>query len=250
MAVNYLRGVAICTYNRGNKIGELIESVKDTVPSDTRVVVCDDGSIDMTSEQVMSRRDIIYVRGPNLGVAANKNRALWTLQDCAYICILEDDLFPTQPGWFEVYQGMIDNTGIHHFCRVQDKLVDETVPEFTEYLDEFGYTPIYGPSPRGDFTFISNEVIRKVGGFHPDFIGAGYAHGEWSGRVAKAGLIPHPLKWIDIKEVSESFVQKGDTEGGRWLEPKQKIKDQLKANHALAKKLRRAGLTYTPLTFS
>ena len=101
-----------------------------------------------------------------------------------------------------------------------------------------------------EFTFITNTVIQKVGGFHPEFIGAGYAHGEWSGRVAKAGLISHPLKWVDILEMNECFEQRGDTEGGRWLEDKRKIKEQLKKNGALAKRLRRSGYIYSPLVLT
>lgn len=242
------RGVAICTYNRGRQLKELIERVIDTVPSGTKIVVCDDGSEDETPQVASEFKSILYVRGPNLGVAVNKNRALYTLQDCAFICMLEDDLFPTESGWFERYQNVALATGIHHFCRVQDKIVEETVPEFTEWLATKDFTPTYGPSPRGDFTFITNQVLVRVGGFHSSFRGAGYSHGEWSGRVYKAGLIPHPLKWIDIKEMSESFEQKGDTEGGRWLEDKRKIKQQLKDNHAKAKKLRRSGYIFHPLT--
>jgi len=241
------RGVAIVTYNRGLHLKEHVESVIKTTSPNTRIVVCDDGSTDITPEIITEFPNIIYVRGPNMGVGANKNRALWNLQDCAYGCILEDDLFPTEKGWFERYQHAALVTDIHHFCRVQDNYVDEVVPAFSEWMKTKGYTPIYGPGPRGDFTFFTNRVIKEVGAFHPRFIGAGYAHGEWSHRVAKAGLIPHPLKWIDFKEVSESFEQKGDTEGGRWLEDKQKIKEQLKRNGALAKELRRTGYIYHPL---
>lgn len=244
------KGVAICTYNRAFNLHKLITSVLDTVSKDTRVVVCDDGSIDETPQTVAEFSNVLYVRGPNLGVAANKNRALWSLQDCGYLCILEDDLFPTKGGWFDAYQSAVMATGIHHFCRVQDKFVEECVPEFTEWLATKNYTPIYGPNPRGDMTFLTNRVIKEVGAFNPQFKGAGYAHGEWSGRVFKAGLIPHPLRWIDIKEVSETLIQKGDTEGGRWLEDKHKIKEQLKVNAGIARKLKREDYIYHPLVLT
>jgi len=241
------RGIALLTYNRARFLGELIEVVSSTAPSETRIVVCDDGSSDDTPEVVRGFKDVIYVRGPNLGVAANKNRALFNLQDCHFIAMIEDDLFPTEPGWFEIYENVCLASGVHHFCRVQDKEVEETIPEFTEWLKGHGYTPIYGESVRGDFTFLSARVLREVGAFHPKFRGAGYAHGDWSRRVAEAGLIPHPLKWIDIKEARDKFVQKGDREGGRWLESKKKIKQQLKDNHVLAKRLRAGGLIHHPL---
>jgi glycosyltransferase involved in cell wall biosynthesis len=241
------RGIAIATYNRGPQIGDLIESVLSTQPENCRVVVCDDGSDDSTSDEVKKFRDIIYVRGPNLGVIANKNRALWSLQDCHFIVILEDDLFPTRSGWFNIYEDVCLTTGIQHFCRVQDKELPETVPDFSEWLAKHNYTPIYGPSPRGDMTFLTKAVIKKVGGFNPGFRGAGYGHGEWSDRVVKAGLVPHPLKWVDIKEARDSFIQKGDTVGGRWLMTKKELKAQLKKNGALAKKLRATGYVHQDL---
>ncbi len=93
-------------------------------------------------------------------------------------------------------------------------------------------------------------MVRKVGAFNPRFRGAGYAHGEWSNRVFEAGLIPHPLKWVDIKEARDKFVQKGDTEGGRWLMSKQQLKQQLKDNHALAKRLKATKYIYHPLVIT
>jgi glycosyltransferase involved in cell wall biosynthesis len=140
-----MRGVAICTYNRAKHLGLIIGKVLTSVPEDTRIVVCDDGSTDDTFE-VVRQFPVKYFRGPNLGVAANKNRALYLLQDCDYIAILEDDLYPTQMNWFETYENTAIYTGIHHFCRVQEKRIDETIPEFTEDLQSRGVTPIYGPS--------------------------------------------------------------------------------------------------------
>lgn len=241
------KGVALVTYNRSHYLPECIESILSTLDGKTKFVLCDDGSQDDTLEVVRNFKDLIYLRGPNKGVGPNKNRALWALQDCAFIAILEDDLLPRDPGWFKIYQDAAIASGIHHFCRVQDKLVEETIPEFSDWMISKGMTPIYGPSPRGDFTFITNRVLQKVGGINPEFLGAGYAHGHWSYRIEKAGLIPHPLKWVDILEANEKFYQKGDTEGGRWLEDKRKIKEQLKRNGAIAKNLRKSGQLFSPL---
>lgn len=241
------RGVAIATYNRASQLAEQIEAVKATTPAGTRIVVCDDGSTDGTPDVMRAFDDVIYVRGPNLGVGANKNRALVTLQDCEFMCILEDDLFPKEPGWFEDYERVCLATDIHHFCRVQDKEVEETLPEFTEWLKGHGYTPIYGPSPRGDLTFITALVLREVGGFSPEFRGVGFAHGDFSRRVVAVGLVPHPLHWVDVKEARDKFFQKGDTVGGRWLVPKKEIDKQLASNRAIAKKLRMSKTIYIPL---
>jgi len=226
----------------------MIEKTIATQPPNCRIVVCDDGSDDDTYYVVSKFDNVVYVRGSNKGVAYNKNRAMFTLQDCAFVAMLEDDLIPENPLWFERYEDASILTGIHHFCRVQDKELGDTVPGFTEWLTSKKITPIFGPSPRGDMTFYTNKVVRKVGGFNPKFFGIGYAHGEWSHRVQQCGLIPHPLKWVDIEESRDSFVQKGDQEGGRWHISEAEIKEQIKRNRAIQRKLKASRYTYCPLS--
>lgn len=234
--MSFSQGIAICTYNRGAKLEEVIAAVEKTKPGGSRIVVCDDGSTDNTADIVRKFPEVTYIRGPNMGVGANKNRALFSLRACDFICILEDDLMPLQKEWFELYREFCLGTNIHHFCRVQDKQVPETVPDFTAYcVARLNMTPIFGSSPRGDLTFISNLVIRKVGAIHPGFVGVGHAHGQWSDRVAASGLIPHPLRWVDVKEANEKFIQIGDTEGGRWNVPDDIIKEQIRKNAELRK---------------
>jgi len=241
------RGIGIAHYNRLDKLGEIVEAVKRTAPGGTKIVIADDGSdtLDgLSVSQIAKEHDVILVQGPNKGVSANKNRVLWALQDCHLLLILEDDLRPIERGFFEAYEAAAVLSGIHHFCRVQDKEEEETIPAFSAYMAEGGLTPIYGPSPRGDLTFLTSQVIQTVGGFNPLFRGAGYAHGEWSHRVARAGLINHPQRWIDIKEARDKFVQIGDTEGGRWTTD---VSDQLRRNAQVLKQLQRKEYTYTDL---
>lgn len=247
------RGIGICHYNRLDHLGEIVKAVKMTAPGGTRIVICDDGSdadhageTDTSVSSIAKEHDVLLVQGPNKGVAANKNRALWALQDCHLICILEDDLIPTAKGWFETYEAAAVLSGIHHFCRVQDKEVDETVPAFTAYMKDAELTPVYGPSPRGDLTFLTAQVIQVVGAFNPLFRGAGYAHGEWSQRVARAGLINHPLRWVDIKEARDKISQIGDTEGGRWGTD---VNHQLRRNSQVLKQLQRKEYTFHDLCF-
>lgn len=244
------RGVAIVTYNRDFILKEIIESVRSTTPDGTRIVICDDGSTDETSSIVAKIPNVVYIRGENRGVSANKNRALFALQDCGTLCLLEDDLIPQTKGWYEIYEEAALVSGISHFCRVQDKLVSEAVIEFSNYMQSKGFSPIYGPSPRGDLTFITHDVIEKVGAFNPNFRGAGHAHGEWSGRVERSGLVGHPNKWVDIAEANNCFIQKGDREGGRWNLPEEELRLQLRANRLLRKRLDRSGYIYHPLVLS
>ncbi len=244
------RAVSICTYNRWRHIEEVLNGVLDTVPEDTDVFVCDDGSTDLTPGEVQDLfgTRVSYFRGPNLGVAANKNRALWMMQNHHFMCILEDDLVPTESGWFELYEEVSKRTDVHHFCRVQDKEIPESMPEFSQYLARtMDVTPLYASSPRGDLTFLTRKVIRVVGGFNPEFKGVGYAHGDFSRRVVQAGLVSHPNGYVDIAEARDKFKQLGDTEGGRWDADEEEIKEQLKRNRLVAKQLKEKGEIYVPL---
>ena len=256
MSSNLKRGIAICHYNRHKHLEQVILAVQKTTPEGTKIVVCDDGSkreIKLENmgihsvETICQETGVILVKGPNLGVAANKNRALWALQDCHLLCILEDDLLPKEEGWFEAYEKAFGLSGCHHFCRVEDKEVPETVPAFSSFLNSHGLTPVFGSSPRGDFTFLTQDVVKKVGAFNPKFRGAGHAHGEWSKRVANSGLIGHPQPWVDIKEGRDKLEQIGDREGGRWDENEKKIREQLKRNARILKELGVNPYIYHPL---
>jgi len=251
-----MRGIAICHYNRLDTLTEIVQAVKETAPADARIVICDDGSEDpgeaydgfgRTVSIVAKEQNVLLLQGANLGVAANKNRALWALQDCDFLCILEDDLRPIEAGWFEAYEKAATLSGIHHFCRVQDREVDSLAPEFDAFMEQNRITPVYGPSPRGDLTFITQTVVREVGAFNPRFRGAGYAHGEWSQRVARAGLINHPNKWVDVVQARNKFVQVGDTSGGRWELPEAETQRQIARNRAVLKELQRTEYTFHPL---
>jgi len=245
--MNPKRAVSIVTYNRANRIGEVVEGVLSTVPEGTDVFVIDDGSNDLTAREVRGL-NVHYHRGPNKGVGANKTRALYMMRDHHFSCILEDDLVPQTKGWFEIYETVSTMTDIHHFCRVQDKEIPETMPAFSAYMKEaMNLTPIYGPSPRGDLTFLTRKVIAEVGAFHPLFEGVGYAHGEWSERVIKAGLVSHPSKWVDVQEARDMFKQLGDTEGGRWDDDEAAIKHQIARNKMVRKKLAKDDYIYHPL---
>src|SRR3990167_7700106 len=162
--------------------------------------------------------------------------------------ILEDDLMPRISNWFEMYKDLYLYTGIHHLCRVQDKQIPEVIPEFTNNLKTKGLIPIYGTKPRGDFIFITKEILRKVGGFNPEFKGAGFSHIEWQNRIIKAGLIPHPNKWIDIRSIEHGdyFEQIGDTSGGRWNEP-EKTQKEIECNRQIYQKIKHNSQIYQPL---
>lgn len=245
--LKYKRGIAVVTYNRAKVLPKVLDAIIKTQPEGCRLVICDDGSTDDTFEVASNYPQFVYIGGKNKGVVANKNRALFALQDCEFLAIIEDDLIPTKCEWFNMYEEAAIASGVNHFCRVQDKEVPEVLEEFHQFMTNNGLTPIYGPSPRGDFTFITSKVTKVVGAFNPEFMGVGCGHGEWSDRVCKAGLVGHPNKWVDIKEARDSFIQQGDTDGGRWDLDQDEIKKQIKKNKEIRKRLEGTDYTHYPL---
>ncbi len=69
--------VVIPTYNYGHFIVEAIQSVLVQTYSNVEIIVVDDGSIDDTARRLTGFRDRIrYIRQPNQGVSAARNRGI------------------------------------------------------------------------------------------------------------------------------------------------------------------------------
>ena len=75
------RGIAICHYNRLNRLENHIKFTKQSMPENCKLVVCDDGS-DPEAYRIARDMDVPFLGGKNKGVGYNKNRALTALQDC------------------------------------------------------------------------------------------------------------------------------------------------------------------------
>src|ERR1700712_3829984 len=95
-------GIGIPSFNRKPILRETINSIRvmtKYLPS--VLVVADDGSSDGTAD-MLERMGVACVRGRNMGVAWNKNRALYMLNArlrCDVTILLEDDAYPSRLGW-------------------------------------------------------------------------------------------------------------------------------------------------------
>ena len=94
-------GIGIITYNRKDVLAETLARVRAHTTHPYDLVVADDGSWDGTAELVRSL-GIRLVTGRNMGIAWNKNRALFLLTmvlQCDVVILLEDDSSPVKDGW-------------------------------------------------------------------------------------------------------------------------------------------------------
>jgi len=236
------RGIAICHYNRNRLLKQSIKETKRTCPEGAKIVVCDDGSSTSTPDikKLCIEEKVPLIIGPNLGVTQNKNRALFALQDCHFIALLEDDICPLEPGWFELYEQASLLSGVHHFCRAgADAAILES--PFDSFMKSKGLTILHNKTIRGDFTFITNKIIKNVGGLNSEFKGAGYSHIEWLNRIRLAGLVPQHSAALDVKEAS---VKLKDSLTSKSAKPTAQTEQEASKNLEIFKRLCQNPTTY------
>jgi glycosyltransferase involved in cell wall biosynthesis len=95
-------GIGIVTYNRKEILSDTIDQVRSfTRQPNAALVVADDGSSDGTLAMLRDKQ-VPVVTGVNMGIAWNKNRALFLLGHmlgCETVILLEDDTRPYRTGW-------------------------------------------------------------------------------------------------------------------------------------------------------
>ena len=87
-------GIGIITFNRRDLVDSTIAQVRAlTKEPDAALVIADDGSSDGTLEMLRDKQ-VPMITGTNMGIAWNKNRALFLLSHllgCSTVILLEDD---------------------------------------------------------------------------------------------------------------------------------------------------------------
>jgi glycosyltransferase involved in cell wall biosynthesis len=95
-------GIGIITYNRKAILSDTIDRVRAyTSQPGAAIVVADDGSSDGTGA-MLREKQVPVITGVNMGIAWNKNRALFLLAQmlgCETVILLEDDTQPNRAGW-------------------------------------------------------------------------------------------------------------------------------------------------------
>lgn len=150
-----------------------------------------------TSDDHSIDTDIAVVRGPNLGVAHAKNRALRYLYaaGCDPIVLIEDDAQTTSWPFFKQLQNLA-SAGIDHLMLgpIDEHHTWRYTGQTRHYagylLREYERTREPQDTP-GVVTMVTRRALDAVGGLHPGFVGRGHAHGEWTERIER--VLPSPL---------------------------------------------------------
>jgi len=203
-------GIGVITYNRCGALKNCLNSILRNTTGQYKLVVADDGSTDDTIPYLQQKK-VAFIAGKNEGVSVNKNRALFHLQDCDHIYLIEDDVFPTRIAWQNIYIEAIKESAFDYFSRSSpswETRSDRYVAELAIPNHKFTYLKTNGC--RGQVYIVTKRVLKAVGGVSEEFTGFGYEHIDWTLRIKQAGLAGFgEFKisniHIDVKEARDCF---------------------------------------------
>jgi hypothetical protein len=177
-------GIGIITYNRREIVRETVKRVRAlTTHTPSSIVVADDDSTDGT-QFALRVMGAPYVTGRNMGVAWNKNRALYLLNArlrCDVTILLEDDTYPTCSGWeqpwIEAAQTMGHANLAAHWLRDHFRSGSGSAAD-----------PILCDVVTAQCSVYSAAALERAGYFDSRFRGYGHEHVEHSARMVRLGF--------------------------------------------------------------
>jgi glycosyltransferase involved in cell wall biosynthesis len=175
-------GIGIITYNRKDLLAETLARVRAHTVSQCYVVVADDGSQDGTADFVRSQK-INVVTGQNMGIAWNKNRALFLLGAialCDVVILLEDDSYPTRNGWEQEWALATQRWG---HANLAGEWFRDSFLRGTGTVDD----PILSKDVTAQCSSFSRMSLLYGGYFDSRFRGYGHEHVEHTRRLIRIG---------------------------------------------------------------
>lgn len=185
-------GVGILSYNRGQSLSRLMDSIaKNTDLRNTTVFISDDGSTDQYTldylKQLEATPAVVVLRNQtNIGVAGNSNRLLRCLSRFEHGLILNDDVEVLQPGWDTFYATAAAKSGLHHF---QHREIGVYGAEFGSEIEKDGvHLRVVRDKPHGAVLAFTKTMLDKCGFFDEDYGKYGMEHVDWSMKPYDFGV--------------------------------------------------------------
>ena len=177
-------GIGVITYNRRERLHRTLAELRQHTVRSCSWVVADDGSTDHTLPMVWECfPDMATVTGRNLGVAWNRNRALWWLhivQRCDVCILIEDDTFPTRPGWEEDW---VAAAGHHGHINLAGEWFSGGFVRGCGTVED----PVVSMGVSGQLSAFSGDALNHVGFYDTRYQGYGMGHVEHTFRMVRAG---------------------------------------------------------------
>lgn len=198
-AASLLLGIGIVTYDRQSVLSETLDRVqRHTRHPRTIVAVADDGSTDGTLDMLRARQ-VRTVTGRNMGVAWNKNRALFLLSEllrCDVVILLEDDTYPSRDNWEAEWIQAAVRWG--HANLAADWLREHFLSGVGTIED-----PILSHRLTAQCAVFSREALLFGGYFDTRFRGYGHEHVEHTWRLLRMGY--GGVDWSPDAKVAPQF---------------------------------------------
>jgi glycosyltransferase involved in cell wall biosynthesis len=176
-------GIGIVTYNRKEILSDTIDQVRAlTRQPNAAMVVADDGSSDGTLA-LLRDMQVPVITGINMGIAWNKNRALFLLAHmlgCETVILLEDDTRPYQAGWEAEWMRAAQLWG--HVNYAGDWMSEHFLSGAGTVDD-----PVICKMITAQCTAFSRTALTYGGYFDPRFRGYGHEHVEHTARMLRVG---------------------------------------------------------------
>lgn len=176
-------GIGVTTYNRYRSLEACMLRLLRMTVQPFCLVVADDGSEDETAA-VCARHQITRIMGRNMGIAWNKNRALFFLNqimECDVTILIEDDSYPNASGWERNWIAGAERWGHINFCG--DWFRGEILSGAGSVED-----PFVSRSLSGQCASFSRRALSVCGYLDPRFKGYGFEHAEHSSRLVRSGF--------------------------------------------------------------
>ena len=176
-------GIGIITFNRKDILAATIERVRLlTREPDAALIVADDGSTDGTPDMLRAMR-VPLVTGVNMGIAWNKNRALFVLSQvlgCETVILLEDDARPARLAWDSQWIAAARHWGHVNYA-------GDWMREY--FLSGSGTAddPVRSTMVTAQCAAFSRAALSFGGYFDPRFTGYGHEHVEHTSRMIRLG---------------------------------------------------------------
>lgn len=199
-----LLGVAVIAYNRPKAAEVCAESIMKTIPRDKYdfSLVCSIDQKNITGfENVAKMMKLIPHK--NYGVAVNKSIAMYYLQNCDHIFLVEDDAMFVKEGWVDLLLNIQEEAkiGLINFTNPKTAANDKK-PKKPEQKFKSG-TITFEHYHTAAIMSITRDTFEKVGILNPKFRGYGYGHCEYTKRCYFAGKFPSDEKFETFPFVKE-----------------------------------------------
>jgi glycosyl transferase family 2 len=198
-------GIGIVTYNRRKVLNDTIDRVRAlTRQPNAALVVADDGSSDGTLA-MLREKQVPVITGVNMGIAWNKNRALFLLShmlNCKTVILLEDDTHPNRAGWEASWIQAATRWGHINYAA---EWMHEYFLSGTGTVDD----PVRSNMVTAQCSAYSLDALTFGGYFDSRFRGYGHEHVEHTRRLVRVGY-GGTDEQIDGKERVLYHLLKGD----------------------------------------